>query len=129
VAVNAPAKPIWPVQVAVPGSAGNSPDGRLVDCHLVCVALRFSLSPQHAELEAFVKQLLDSRGFYTANSADPDQLFAEERRLLEGAPHPAGWCSLPEYAGRSSKTCHNWNASPWGDWAAGRRVGLIPRMR
>jgi len=98
------------VQVALPGNAGNSPTpaGGL---HLFAWHYD-SLSP-HAELEAFVKQLLDSADL-PANSADPEQLFAQERRLLEER-RILPLVLLPEYAGVRANV-HNWNASPWGDW-------------
>jgi hypothetical protein len=71
-----------------------------------------SLSP-HAELEAFVKQLLDSVEL-PANSMDPEQLFAQERRLLEER-RILPLMLLPEYVGVRANV-HNWNASPWGEW-------------
>jgi len=98
------------VQIAVPGSAGNSPTAAS-GLHLFAWHYD-SLSP-HAELEAFVKQLLDSADL-PANSADPEQLFAQERRLLEER-RILPLVLLPEYAGVRANV-HNWNASPWGDW-------------
>jgi len=98
------------VQVALPGSAGNSPTPAS-GLHLFAWHYD-SLSP-HAELEAFVKQLLDSADL-PANSADPEQLFAQERCLLEDR-RILPLVLLPEYAGVRANV-HNWNASPWGDW-------------
>jgi len=98
------------VQVALPGNAGNSPTAAS-GLHLFAWHYD-SLSP-HAELEVFVKQLLDSADL-PANSADPDHLFAEERRLLEER-RILPLVLLPEYAGVRANV-HNWNASPWGDW-------------
>jgi peptide/nickel transport system substrate-binding protein len=71
-----------------------------------------SLSP-HAELEAFMKKLL-ATGDLPANTAEPEQLFALERRLLEER-RILPLVLLPEYAGVRANV-HNWNASPWGDW-------------
>jgi len=98
------------VQVALPGSAGNSPTPAS-GLHLFAWHYD-SLSP-HAELEAFVKQLLDISDL-PANSADPEQLFAQERRMLEER-RILPLVLLPEYAGVRANV-HNWNASPWGDW-------------
>jgi hypothetical protein len=60
-----------------------------------------------------VKQLLDA-GDLPANTTDPDQLFGQERRLLEER-RILPLVLLPEYAGVRTNV-HNWNASPWGDW-------------
>jgi ABC-type transport system substrate-binding protein len=99
------------VQVALaPASAGNS-QAPAAGLHLVAWHYD-SLSPC-AELEAFVKQLLGS-GDLPANTTDPEQLFAQERRLLEER-RILPLVLLPEYAGVRANV-HNWNASPWGDW-------------
>jgi hypothetical protein len=71
-----------------------------------------SLSPR-VELEAFVKQVLDG-GDLPANTTDPEQLFAQERRLLEER-RILPLVLLPEFVGVRA-TVHNWNASAWGDW-------------
>jgi peptide/nickel transport system substrate-binding protein len=98
------------VQLALPGSAGNS-SAPAIGLHLFAWHYE-SLSPR-AELEAFVKQLLDG-GDLPANTTDPEQLFAQERRLLEER-RILPLVLLPEYAGVRANV-HNWNASPWGDW-------------
>ena len=98
------------VQVALPGSATNS-SALAIGLHLFAWHYG-SLSP-HAELEAFVKQLLDGEDLPT-NTTDPEQLFAQERRLLEER-RVLPLVLLPEYAGVRANV-HNWNASPWGDW-------------
>ena len=98
------------VQVMLPASANNSP-ALAAGLHLF--AWRYdSLSPR-AELEAFVKQLLGGADL-PANMTDPEQLFAQERRLLEER-RILPLVLLPEYAGVRANV-HNWNASPWGDW-------------
>jgi hypothetical protein len=98
------------VQVVLPGSTSNSSAPavglRLVAWH------HDSLSPR-AELEKFVNQLLDG-GDLPVNTTDPEQLFAQERRLLEER-RILPLVLLPEYAGVRTNV-HNWNASPWGDW-------------
>jgi peptide/nickel transport system substrate-binding protein len=98
------------VQVALPAGASSSPTPasglRLFAWHY------HSLSP-HAELEAFVKQLFDGADL-PANTTDPEQLFVQERRLLEER-RILPLVLLPEYAGVRASV-HNWNASPWGDW-------------
>lgn len=48
-----------------------------------------------------------------ANTTHPEQLFAQERRLLEERRILP--LLLPEYA-RVRANVHNWSASPWGDW-------------
>jgi hypothetical protein len=98
------------VQVAFPGSAGNS-SAPASGLHLF--AWRYdSLSPR-AALEAFMKQLLGGSDL-PVNAMDPEQLFAQERRLLEER-RILPLVLLPEYAGVRTNV-HNWNASPWGDW-------------
>jgi len=91
----------------------------------VCVALRFAFGPI-AELEVFVKQLLDSADL-PANSADPDHLFAEETTLARRAPHPAA--GAPAGVCRRSSKRAQLECIAVGRLAAGRRCGLIPRMR
>jgi peptide/nickel transport system substrate-binding protein len=98
------------VQVALPAGASNSPTPAS-GLHLFAWHYD-SLSP-HAELEAFVKQLLDGADL-PANTTDPEQLFVQERRLLEER-RILPLVLLPEYAGVRASV-HNWNASPWGDW-------------
>jgi len=98
------------VQVMLPANANNSP-APAVGLHLFAWHYD-SLSPR-ADLEAFVKQLLDG-GDLPVNTTDPEQLFAQERRLLEER-RILPLVLLPEYAGIRANV-HNWNASPWGDW-------------
>src|SRR5579859_7153596 len=98
------------VQVALPMSANSSP-APAVGLHLFAWHYD-SLSPR-AGLEAFVKQMLDGTDL-PANTADPEQLFVQERRLLE-VRRVLPLVLLPEYAGVRANV-HNWNASPWGDW-------------
>jgi peptide/nickel transport system substrate-binding protein len=98
------------VQVALPAGA-NNPAAATAGLHLFAWHYD-SLSP-HAELEVFVKQLLDA-GDLPGNATDPEQLFAQERRLLEER-RILPLVLLPEYAGIRPNV-HNWNASPWGDW-------------
>ena len=98
------------VQVTLPAGASSSPTPA-VGLHLFAWHYD-SLSPR-AELEAFVKQLLDGAEL-PANTTDPEQLFAQERRLLEER-RILPLVLLPEYAGVRANV-HNWNASPWGDW-------------
>lgn len=98
------------VQVLLPAGASGLPTPAS-GLHLFAWHYH-SLSP-HAELEAFVKQLFDGADL-PANTTDPEQLFAQERRLLEER-RILPLVLLPEYAG--VRPCvHNWNASPWGDW-------------
>ena len=98
------------VQVALPVS-GNNSAASAGGLHLFAWHYD-SLSP-HSELEDFVKQLLDARDL-PGNATDPEQLFAQERRLLEER-RILPLVLLPEYAGIRANV-HNWNASPWGDW-------------
>jgi ABC-type transport system substrate-binding protein len=98
------------IQVATSGSLASSPQAsgglRLIAWHYD------SLSPR-AELEEFGKQYADGSEL-PANSNDPEQLFAQERRLLqERIILPL--VLLPEYVGIRANV-HNWNASAWGDW-------------
>jgi peptide/nickel transport system substrate-binding protein len=99
------------VQVTSPGSVGNS--SQSAGSGLRLIAWHYdSLSP-HAELEEFVKQFADGSEL-PANSNDPEQLFAQERRFLQQRTiFPLVF--LPEYVGIRVNV-HNWNASAWGDW-------------
>jgi peptide/nickel transport system substrate-binding protein len=72
-----------------------------------------SLSPR-AELEALAKQLHFPENEWTAPGSDPEQLYAQERRLLE-ARHVLPLVVLPEYAGLASRV-RNWTAGQWGEW-------------
>jgi len=98
------------VQVALPVS-GNTSAAAASGLHLF--AWHYDSLSSHAELEAFVKQLLHG-GDLPGNTTDPEQLFAQERRLLEER-RILPLVLLPEYAGIRANV-HNWNASPWGDW-------------
>ena len=98
------------VQVALPLSASNSPPPA-AGLHLFAWHYD-SLSPR-TELEDFLKQLRDGANL-PANTTDPEQLFAQERRLLEER-RILPLVLLPEYAGVRANV-HNWNASAWGDW-------------
>jgi MarR-like DNA-binding transcriptional regulator SgrR of sgrS sRNA len=98
------------VQVASPAT-GNTSAASGSGLHLVAWHYD-SLSPR-AELEAFVRQLLDGTDL-PGNTTDPEQLFSLERRLLEER-RILPLVLLPEYAGIRANV-HNWNASPWGDW-------------
>jgi len=98
------------VQVALPANA-NNPAAPAIALHLFGWHYD-SLSP-HAELEAFVKQLLNGTEL-PANATDPEQLYSLECRLLEER-RILPLVLLPEYAGIRPNV-HNWNASQWGDW-------------
>ncbi len=71
-----------------------------------------SLSP-HAELEAFVKQLLAGPDLPAA-TMDIEQLFVQERHMIDER-RILPLVLLPEYVGIRANV-HNWNASAWGDW-------------
>jgi ABC-type transport system substrate-binding protein len=97
------------VQVAPPSSANAAAAAaglRLFAWHYD------SLSPR-AELEALLNQML-AGGDLPAHTTDPEQLFAQERRLLEER-RILPLVLLPEFVGVRA-TVHNWNASAWGDW-------------
>jgi len=98
------------VQVALPGSVSNS-SAAATGLHLF--AWHYDSLSSRTELEAFVKQLLGGADL-PATITDPEQLFAQERRLLEER-RILPLVLLPEYAGVRANV-HNWNASPWGDW-------------
>jgi peptide/nickel transport system substrate-binding protein len=98
------------VQVAGAGSTSGSsvlPDG----LHLFAWHYD-SLSP-HAALETMLKQVAGGTDV-TVNTGDPEQLFTQERRLLDER-RILPLVLLPEYVGIRA-TVHNWSASPWGDW-------------
>jgi len=102
------------VQIASPGNANGlssalsaSADG------LRLFAWRYdSLSP-HAALDAMLRQMPDGTEVPAAAS-DPEQLYLQERRLLEER-RILPLVFLPDYVGIRSGV-HNWNATPWGDW-------------
>jgi peptide/nickel transport system substrate-binding protein len=73
-----------------------------------------SLSPR-AELQALAQHLHSGVGDESAaESADPEKLFAEERRLLEER-QLLPLVLLPEYAGIAPGV-RNWTAAPSGEW-------------
>jgi ABC-type transport system substrate-binding protein len=97
------------VQLAAPGNA----NGAAAADGLHLFAWRYdSLSP-HAELDAMLRQMPDGTEA-AVNAGDPEQLFAQERRLLDER-RILPLLLLPEYVGIRAGV-HNWNASPWGDW-------------
>jgi len=98
------------VQVASP-AGGNNFSAPAVALHLFAWHYD-SLSP-HAELGTLVKQLLEG-GDLPANTTDPEQFFAQERRLLDER-RVLPLVLLPECVGVRANV-HNWSASPWGDW-------------
>jgi len=72
-----------------------------------------SLSP-HAELEVFVKQLLDSADL-PANSADPEHLFRAGTTPCSKTAASCRWCScrsMPAF----EQTCTIGMHRRWGDW-------------
>lgn len=98
------------VQVTLPGSASSSSQPA-EGLHLFAWHYD-SLSPR-AELEQIEKQFAGSPEL-PVNFIDPEQLFAQERRLLqERTILPL--VLLPEYVGIRANV-RNWNASAWGDW-------------
>jgi len=100
------------VQVALPGNASAS-QSALSNGGLHLFAWHYdSLSPR-MELEEFVKQMLQS-GDLPANAGDPEQLFVQERRMLQER-RILPLVFLPEFAGVRAGV-RNWNPSAWGDW-------------
>ena len=71
-----------------------------------------SLSPR-AELGALMKEYFDGTDL-PANTNDPEQLYALERRLVEER-RVLPLVLWPEYVGIRANV-HNWNASAWGEW-------------
>jgi hypothetical protein len=73
-----------------------------------------TLSPR-LELDSIVSSfgLGDSNGS-EISSTDPEQLYARERKLLEGR-RVLPLVTLPEYVGLSSNV-RDWMPAPWGEW-------------
>jgi len=98
------------VQVTGPGNASSASASA---AGLRLFAWRYdSLSPR-ANLEAMLRQMPDGTEL-PANASDSEQLFAQERRMLEER-RILPLVVLPEYVGIRSSV-RNWNASAWGDW-------------
>ena len=73
-----------------------------------------SLSPR-VELETFVSALnLVSQSDSANSSADPEQLYARERKLLEER-RVLPLVALPDYVGLGHNV-RDWMPSKWGDW-------------
>jgi peptide/nickel transport system substrate-binding protein len=73
-----------------------------------------SLSPR-AELDAFMKQFAPAQEHeVSAGAADLEQLYAVERRLIEGR-HILPLVLLPEYTGLGTNV-RNWMPATWGEW-------------
>jgi peptide/nickel transport system substrate-binding protein len=100
------------VQVALPGNSNGSSASANAD-GLRLFAWRYDLLSPHAELDAMLRQMPDGSEV-TANAGDPEQLFAQERHLLDER-RILPLVLLPDYVGIRAGV-HNWNASPWGDW-------------
>ena len=106
------------VQVTPHAAQANppaSPNPGSVAAGLHLVAWHYdSLSPR-AELEALVSQLYQKDAFDTFPAyADPDKLYAEERRLLEQR-RLLPLIALPDYVG-IGPAVRNWSPAPWGEW-------------
>ena len=98
------------VQVSGPASTSGT-SASAAGLHLF--AWRYdSLSP-HVALEAILKQMPDGTEL-PANASDPEQLFAQERRMLEER-RILPLLILPEFVGVRANV-QNWSASAWGDW-------------
>ena len=100
------------MQVALPGSANASALSPMNGGLHLFAWYYDSLSPRE-ELEEFVKQLIQN-GDFPANAGEPEQLFLQERRLLEER-RVLPLVFLPGYVGVRTNV-RNWNASVWGDW-------------
>jgi len=102
-------RPAAPSAGAAPASAANAAIG----LHLFAWHYD-SLSPR-AELEAMVNQLHLEQAPGTAQPlGDPEQRYAEERRLLE-EHRIIPLVLLPEYVGIAAPV-RNWMPARWGDW-------------
>jgi ABC-type transport system substrate-binding protein len=101
------------VQVALPVTASTSSATMASSGGIHLFAWHYDSLSSRAELEAFVKQVQDAAEL-PANSTDPEQLYREERRLVEER-HILPLVLLPEYVGIRGNV-HNWNATPWGEW-------------
>jgi hypothetical protein len=95
------------------GAAAVSPANPSIGVHLFAWHYD-SLSPR-AELEALVNQLhLEQAAESTQALADPEQRYAEERRMLEDR-RVLPLVLLPEYAGIAAPV-RNWMPARWGEW-------------
>ena len=98
---------------AIGGAAPVSSNNPAIGLHLFAWHYD-SLSPR-AELEAMVSQLhLKLPSENTQPLADPEQRYAEERRLLEER-RVLPLVLLPEYVGIAPPV-RNWMAARWGEW-------------
>jgi hypothetical protein len=95
------------------GAAPVSPANSSVGLHLFAWHYD-SLSPR-AELEVMVIQLhLEQAPETTQSLADPEQRYAEERRILEDR-RVLPLVLLPEYVGIAAPV-RNWMPARWGEW-------------
>jgi peptide/nickel transport system substrate-binding protein len=98
---------------AVGGAAPVSSSNPSIGLHLFAWHYD-SLSPR-AELEAMVNQLHLERTPESAPSlTDPEQRYAEERRMLEGR-RVLPLVLLPEYVGIAASV-RNWMPARWAEW-------------
>lgn len=91
------------------GSVGQAaPDLRLVAWHYESLSAR-------AELESMARHWeLTENSELPPNATDPEQLYAQERKMLEERRF-LPLVALPEYVGVRGNV-RNWNPSAWGEW-------------
>jgi len=101
------------VSHSAPSSAGANTPAPTVGLHLF--AWRYdSLSPR-AELLDFARYLHSESGSESLpDTPDPEKLYAEERRLLDGR-QVLPLLLLPDYVGIAPGV-RNWSVSPSGEW-------------
>jgi hypothetical protein len=103
------------VQVTQHGTAAATTSANPIAAGLHLIAWHYESLSEYAELEALVSQLHLRDGSETVlTAAEPERLYAEERRLLDQR-QLLPLIVLPDYVG-IGPSVRNWSPSPWGEW-------------
>lgn len=93
------------------GAAVNSPEP---EAGLHLLTWRYSSLSPRVELDSLVHSLLSTAARENALSADPEQIYAQENKLLEGRSL-VPLLELPEFVGIAANV-RNWMPARWGEW-------------
>jgi len=97
----------------VVGSAATNSTEQEAGLHLI--AWRYSSLSPRVELDSFVRLLLPAEASENAAStADPEQIYARERKLLEERSI-VPLVALPEFVGIAANV-RDWMPARWGEW-------------
>jgi len=106
------------VQVTPHGTAAAATNSNPAAAGLHLIAWHYDSLSGYAELGALVSQLHLQDGSETVpTAAEPERLYAEERRLLDQR-QLLPLIVLPDYVG-IGPSVRDWSPAPWGEWRLG----------